>query len=201
MAYKQTKSSEIADVQYLSHGEHSNVRVTDISAGLKKRKNSEEEDDVCDVLFRSIQGQYQLRVFNPDNDEDEDRREKNQEYIPKLFAYILKKLKNKEIEVPAVNSFKELCDWFIKEAGDPKEYSKVSLELKLVGNVYNGKATVGVTRYFGWLERSDSGKKVKFSANEISANATYDKFLRDRQPSTGGEGGGTSGGGGDDLVF
>lgn len=200
MAYG-AKSSDISEVSYLGYGEHGNIRIADISAGLKKRKNSETEDDVCDVVFKNAQGQYQQRMFNPDNDADAARKEKNQEYYSKLMAYILKKLKGKDIEVPStINNWKELTDWFIKEAGQKAEYSKVLLQLKLVGNVYDGKANVVTTRYFGWLERMDSEKKIKFSANELQSNAEYDRFMADKKPKTeGGDSGGAEDTG--DLAF
>ncbi len=200
MAGYGAKSSDINEKSYLGYGEHSGVHITDISAGVKKRQKSEETDDVCDVTFTGLQGQFQLRMFNPDVDTDEERKAKNQEYISKLMSYILKKLKNKDIDVPAVGSWKELTDWFISQAGQKADYNKVSLELKLVGNVYNDKANVQVTRYFGWLERTDSGKKVKFSANEIASNNAYDAKMKTKQPKTeGGEA--TEEGKTEDLVF
>ncbi len=177
MAYG-SKSSDIKETSYLSHGIHK-VRIVDISAGLKKRAKSEEEDDVCDVIFKGVQGEFKLRVFNPDTDEDETRKEKNQKYTSDLFAYLGRKITGNEVEIPStISSWKELTDFFIKLVGTKDVYSKIPFLIKLVGNDYNGKQNITVTRYFGWLEKEKEGGKVPtFSATEIASNTAYDNAI------------------------
>lgn len=176
-----SKSSDIKDTAYLSHGVHE-VYLIDIYAGIKKRAKGEETDDVCDIMFKGIQGEFKIRAFNPDNDEDLERKEKNQKYNSDLFAYIGKRITGKEVEIPStINSWKELTDFFIKLMGPKEGYSKIPLLIKLVGNDYNGKQNIVVTRYFGWLEKK-GGKVPTFSPAEIAANNKYDAAVNKKTP-------------------
>ncbi len=181
-----SKSSDIKESpNYLGHGVNENLAIVDVSAGLKKRQKGEEEDDVCDVLFKSAAGQFQLRVFNPDKGDDAEKVAKNQKYTSDLFAYLGRKITGKDVEIPStISSFKELTDYFIKLIGPKEGYSKLRFALKLVGNVYNGKANIQVTRYFGWLERMDSAKKPVSSPSEIAKNNEYDAFIANKTPNT-----------------
>lgn len=202
MAYG-AKSSDIKEGSYLSYGEYENGRIALVDVDpAKKRVKGEETDDVCDVIFTHKGGKFQLRTFNPDTGTDEVKKEKNSEYASKLFAYIAKKLTGKEQEVPTtISSFEELTVWFLETIGPKEVYSKVPVNFKLVGNEYNGKANIQVTKYFGWLERVDSEKKPKFSPNEIASNNAYDKFLREKTPKTKTSESSDDSGGTEDLAF
>lgn len=133
-------------------------------------------------LFEGDNGQFTIRLFNPDEDSDEKRKEKNQEYYSNLISYILKKIKNVEVIVPSVSSFEELKNWTIAQLGNG--YSTVPLIIKIIGNVYNNKANIQITKYFGWLERKDSGKLPSFSFNEEQGNKEYINFINKKNKDT-----------------
>jgi hypothetical protein len=167
------KSNEIKEISYMSHGVHENVYIKEIKAHVEKSKDGSAEYDVIDIIFAGATGDFKLRVFNPDNSKPEDL-DKNQKYASDVLLYIASKLSNSDKEITGVTNWASLKSWF--KANLPQAYSSVKLALKLTGNVYNGKANIQVTRYFGWLDRMDSPKRPIMSASEIKGNLEYDAF-------------------------
>lgn len=174
-------SKDIKDVSYLGIGIH-DATLSKVSIDPFTDK-SEKVWDVIDFTFKGSQGEFTIRSFNPDDDTDDEKKGKNQVYISNLIAYILKKIKNAEVEVPStLSSFTELKNWAIAQLGT--NYMNIPLVIKLVGNVYNGKANVQVTKYFGWLERKDSGKLPIFSKGEEAKNLEYNNFGSNKAAAT-----------------
>jgi hypothetical protein len=166
------KSNSIQEsVQAMSIDIHK-AKVVEAKAFTTEPKNEGGKTfDVLDIVFKNpAQEEFKIRCFSPENDEDKTRATKSAEYYSKLVVYIASKLKGEEVELPKVKSWAEFTAAAVELLSGQDD---VPLWLKLTGNVWNGKANVQVTRYFGWLERVDSGKKPKYSQNEVKGNAEY----------------------------
>jgi len=146
------------------------------------REEGGESYDVIDIeLMNSAKETNKIRLFNPMNTSDEAIREREATYAAKVIVTFANKIQNKDIELN-VSSWEELGK-FAEKNIDVK--AKVPLLIKLIGNVYNGKARVGITRYDGWLKRFDSGESIKLSQNENKSNAEWDAFVNGAKPSSG----------------
>jgi len=172
-----SKSTDIKESAKMGVGIHENVTVTSVVAQTIEYKNGD-SGDVLDITFTKDKGlaseeDFMLRTFNPESG-NETYLEKNKEHAGALVTYIASKVTGEESEIPdTVDSWKS----FTKAAIKLIPINDTTLSIKLVGNVYNGKANIQVTRYWGWLTRTDSGKKLKFSQNELGDNAQYEKHF------------------------
>lgn len=74
--------------------------------------------------------------------------------------------------MPAQPDFDSYCNWFMATIG--QSYVGVVGELKIIGNVYNNKATADVPGYIPFLATGlGKTKSLSFSNNEVSQNKQY----------------------------
>lgn len=169
------KSSNIAESSNPMSIDVHKAKVTEAKAFTTEANKKGDTYDVLDIHFaNAAQETFKIRCFNPDSDDDKNRKAKNAEYYSKLVVYIASKLHGEEVELPKVKSWEEFCAASCELLNG---HDDVPCWLKLTGNVWNGKSNIQITRYFGWLERVDSGKQPKYSQNESKGNAEYEASL------------------------
>jgi hypothetical protein len=166
---------------------HVNLEIVELKAHTTEAKNEGDKTyQVFDIIYKNPQGEtYTQRLFNPEEG-DVSKQEKNEKTVSDTVTYIAKKVQNKDVELDG--SKIKSWDDFTKEATAMiAPFMKgVKLALKLVGNVYNNKARLGTTAYFGWLERMDSGKYPKYSPNEVESNVEYENYFKKDKSKKGG---------------
>ena len=182
MAYG-SKSSDIKDSSNLGTGIHEVVLA---EAKAQTVTTAKGDFEVLDYVFKNINGdQFQYRIFNPETSTKVEKAEKD---ASDKVVYIASKVSGKEKELPAVESWNEFTETAISLL--PKDYNKVPLSIKLIGNVYNGKANVQTNNLYnggwiggGWLERKDSGKVLVLSVQDKKSIAEYEAFLMEKPKS------------------
>lgn len=77
--------------------------------------------------------------------------------------------------MPAQPDFDSYCNWVMSTLG--QSYVGVTFELKIVGNVYNNKATADIPGYIPYMASGQAGtKSLSFSNNESAQNKQYFDF-------------------------
>lgn len=164
--------------------------------------------EALDFTFRATEGDQKGAVYNHREfsvDENDPKAQSKGENLVARLVYILsyfttgdRAAKMEEIAA-AINgalakdeSFDNLRNTVIKIAESLNYTAKTDLRMKLVGNVYRGKANVGFTGYIGFLADDRSEGPFNFGPNEVQQNAKYSAF-RSTPSTDAGEVGGTSG--------
>jgi len=169
------KSADIAESSApMSPGVHE-VWVTNVKAHTTKPKEEGGTTyNVIDIEVKNSKKESNLiRLFDPTKIEDEEKKGKEIKFAGKVITAFASKTQGEDIELSA-KDWKELGKWAVKNI-DPE--NKAKLLIKLIGNVWEGKARVGITRYDGWLKRADSGESIKLSKNENTKNVEWTEFV------------------------
>lgn len=185
MAGYGSKSENLRESSSLGVGIHSNVALKEVKAHTTEpKKEGADTYEVLDFTFKNAKGdQYTYRVFNPEKG-DALKIEQNAKDAADKVVYILAKLSGKPVEIPdTIESWEEFCA-FVKDAL-PKDYDKIALEIKLIGNVYNGRANVQAPNIYkggfiggGWIRKMSDADKLTLSDVDKKSIATYEDHLK-----------------------
>jgi hypothetical protein len=169
-------STNIAESQPMALGIHSDVEISEITALTTEPNKQAKTFDVLDIIFINKKGEdHKLRIFNPDSDTDPVRVAKNQENASNTVAYLASKVagEDKALDGSEIKSWKDFTKAAIKLIGDT---SGKLFQLKICGNVWNGKASLTLPNYRGWLESSQSSKTLAYTPSEMARNNEYKAF-------------------------
>ena len=111
-------------------------------------------------------------------DSDSGDVEKKRDNVVKRIEHILHQfVPANVIESNIATSFEQLGQWAITVLNG-KTAGVKDLELKIIGNVYNGRATSGFPNYVGFIARASrpTYKPLSFSPREVAANKEYNDF-------------------------
>lgn len=107
---------------------------------------------------------------------EEDEESKVNNKIDRIL-YIVGKITGQDKNVQG-ETWKDFTDKVVSELKPYVENKskRPELYLKLIGNVYNGRANLQIPGYKGFLERKDSGKMPTVSQKEQERNKEYINF-------------------------
>jgi hypothetical protein len=165
-------SNEIKELSPLKPGIYKNIVLAKVEALTTEGKDGKPGYEVLDFYFEGIGFNFLKRIFNPLKGEDQEKVGKAAKNASAIVLYIASKILNRDVNLPSVSTWDEFTTASI---GLFKQgFNKELLQMKLVGNVYNGKARVDTTYYFGWLKRMDEGVELEFSKQEKEENAKWE---------------------------
>lgn len=178
-----TSKAEIQDsgnASYLSMPYLGEARLTSVVVEDIESKSGDLFPDVLkfqfkvlgeDVVGNDVKGQIVEKAEFPPREDDDQKKITNKTgrigYIMKYF------MPEEDVLINNANSWREFVDIVIKRFEKNSGYVDIPVKLKVVGNVYNGKANVQIPNYKGFLQGESSDSAITFSKNELSANREY----------------------------
>lgn len=173
----------LVEVSPMSVGIHNDVEITKIEAVEIVNKVGK-KFNLLDFTFENAKGETHLhRLFNPDTETDPNKKAKKQVGVSNFVAYIATKVNGKPciFSGEGVESWEDFTTAAIELIGDG--YLGKKFQVKLLGNVYKGKASIVIPNYTGWIEPQESEKRLKFSPSEKKGNLEYKAFYETVQTS------------------
>lgn len=183
MAYGSSEEA-LKDSSALRIGVHNDIEIESIEGFTTEPNPSGKTFDVIDITFVNPLGStHKHRVFSPETETDPNKKAKKETAISNLVSYIATKVNGKPciLSGEGITDFESFTKQAIKLIGD---YAGSKFQFKLVGQVYNGKPSIGITNYNGWLEPMDSIKKLEISLKESKNNLEYTTFYSTVSTST-----------------
>lgn len=140
---------------------------------VKKDVTDKEKIQILAISWETPQGIHQHTEY--DIKPDDAKLASKSESMVKRFGHILSQYGVPAATIDAMppqESFDTLCNWFMATLG--QLYVGVAGELKIVGNVFNNKATADIPGYIPFLATGlGKTKSLSFSNNEVSQNKQY----------------------------
>lgn len=174
MAYGSNENA-LKESAPLGVGIHQDVSLVEIKAFKTEPNGQGKVYDVIDFKFENPVGKsHTIRQFDPAGSAP-DKVAKNQTKVSNFVAYVATKVKGVDtiLSGDGIKTWEDFTKKAIELIGDPKE---VKFQLKLNGNVYNGRASVVISNFGGWLERQESKLRLEFTPSEKQGNNEYDAF-------------------------
>lgn len=160
----------------LEPGIYENVTLKEVKAERTTKGDGTEGKNILTFLFSTPKGEHQHTEYEVDpTDAKADSKMKN---LSKRVGHIMTKFVAEEVvKGITASSFQEYATK-VAQILNPIAPSVKDLEIKIVGNVYNGKATSNFPGYVPFISRKSgaSYKRLQFSANENSQNKEYTNF-------------------------
>lgn len=161
---QESQYANYLNMPYIGPAVVSNYELTEI-AGQDNVFSVEFELQGSDIKDQNVEGFIHSRLeFEPEGDE------KLQKAVDRI-AYFAKKFAAEE-DVMAIKgqNWRDYCSKMIQLL-NAHNVKGAEATIKVIGNVYNGKARVQSPKYPGWI--STDGKPLVFSKKEMEANAEY----------------------------
>lgn len=124
-----------------------------------------------DMLKFTFSNGYEAVELEPDSEDKEEKLAQRVMYMLDKFGADVTLLNAENIEKAGVDSFKSYGDYVATIPFD----KELEQQIKLVGNVWAGKASVKLPKYTG----GTIGTDLKFSAKELEANDEFNSFKPD----------------------
>lgn len=157
----------------LPPGIYKGFNLTEVKVDSATKADGTTGKRIITFLFTGPNGQAhqhtEWEILATDND-----AEKKADNLVLRIGHILRKFVSPEVVAANVaTTWEQLTAWVM--ATLPQGFQTVSLDLKVLGNVYNGKATSAFPGYLPFVVKS--GDPLSFSAKETAANNEYYAFI------------------------
>ena len=152
---------------------YKNYELTDVKKDKTTPKDGGEGTAILTFTFDGEKGPVQHTEY--DIKAGDEKAASKAENMVKRVGHILSRVGVSK-EVLATNNnttFDAYANWVMGVLGT--SYKGIKVDIKIVGNVYQGKATSGFPGYIPFIEKSPSN--ISFSATEVSSNNAYFKTL------------------------
>lgn len=171
----------------LPPGIYHDVELEKVEFTKSTKKDGENGKNILTFLFKTPQGYYQRTEWEVlSEDKDAEKKAAN---LVKRVEHIMRQFVGVDvIESNPSTTFEQYGNWVVNILS-PVIKGVKDLEIKIIGNVWNGKATSDFPNYVGFIARKmrKTYKPLSFSAQEIAANKEYIDFISSR-PDTENEG-------------
>lgn len=161
------------NIPSLPPGIYKNFKLEEVKKDLTTPQGDKVGTAIMTFLFIGAEGAHQHTEY--DIKADDAKATSKSESMVKRMGHILRTFGVAQATLDAMPqqpSFDAYCNWVI--ATIPQTYKTTPVELKIVGNVYNGKATAGFPGYIPFLASGLGGtKSLSFSSSELAQNAAY----------------------------
>lgn len=174
MAYgaKAGTNYEGLQIASLPPGIYKNYELTDVKSDQATKQDGTQGKSILTFLFEGAEGPFQHTEWEVDAT-DSKFEEKSDNQV-KRVGHILSKFISKDIiDANNATDWASYKVWVMTALGSA--YKGVKVDFKVIGNVYQGKATSGFPNYLGFIVKA--GEPINFSASEISANNAYTKAI------------------------
>lgn len=146
----------------------------DVKKDRTTPKDGGEGTAILTYTLEFPEGSHQVTEY--DIKADAKDAEKKADNMVKRLGHVLRQfgIPQETIDANSSTTFTQLQDWFMSTLGQAHVGVK-SLELKVVGSVYNGTAKSEIPGYIPFLANTarQGYKPLSFSASEISNNNAY----------------------------
>lgn len=160
----------------LEPGIYENVSLKEVKVEKTTKADGSEGKNILTFLFSTSKGDHQHTEYEVDPTDI--KAVSKMQNLSKRVGHIMTKFVSEEVVKGIIaNSFVEYATK-VAQILNPVVNSVKDLEIKVVGNVYNGKATSGFPGYVPFISRksSPSYKRLQFTANENGQNKQYSDF-------------------------
>lgn len=176
---------KVNELPILAPGIYQRFRLAKWSIGPVKKQDGSEGKKVITFTFKGkytkgaseYVGEYQHTEWETDD-------AKKATNLVKRVSHILDALGVPEEKILSnkTTTFDDYMAWVNDILIDHKpNLPKALVDIKIVGNVYNGKKTSGFTPYLGFICTSGT-KELRFSSQEETANLQYSTFVVKSKP-------------------
>lgn len=160
----------------LSPGIHE-VELIDVKKEKTTRATGEQGKTILTFTYKKADGTMHQHTEYDVLPTDKDAEKKAKEMTTRVGHVMTKFISKDIVDANASTTFEAYADWVIASLGGSFKGVK-DLELKIVGNVYEGKATTQVPLFPPFLARKSSPtyKGLAFDAYQNGQNAKYAAF-------------------------
>lgn len=161
------------NIPSLAPGIYKDFKLEEVKKDVTTPQGDKVGTAILTFLFIGKEGAHQHTEY--DIKADDPKVASKSESMVKRMGHILRTFGVPQATLDAMPqhaSFDAYVNWII--ATIPQTYKTVNVDLKIVGNVYGGKATAGFPGYIPFLASGLGGtKSLSFSNNETAQNAQY----------------------------
>lgn len=172
MAYGAKAGTNYEGIQIASlpPGIYKNYELVDVKSDQATKQDGSIGKSILTFIFDGAEGPFQHTEWEVDAT-DSKFEEKSDNQV-KRIGHILSKFISKEIiDANNATDWASYKAWVMTALGSA--YKGVKVDFKVIGNVYQGKATSDFPNYLGFIVKA--AEPISFSASEIAANAAYAK--------------------------
>lgn len=166
-------SYEGLSIASLEPGIYEDASLVKVEVTKTTKQDGSEGKNIITFLFSTPKGDHQHTEYEVDPTDA--KAQSKMQNLSKRIGHIATKFVSEDVvknikATSFVDYGNQIANLLNAACGAVKD-----LEIKIVGNVYNGKATSGFTGYPPFISRksSPSYKRLTFSANENKSNGEY----------------------------
>lgn len=164
------------NIPTLPPGIYKNCKLIDMKKDVTTPSGGGEGTKILSWTAEAPEGLHQHTEY--DIKADDPKAQSKSDSMTKRIGHLLRQFNIPQATIdamPVQPDFESYCNWVMATLG--QSYVGVTFELKVVGNVYNGKATSDIPGYIPYMASGNAGtKSLSFSASEVRQNQDYNTF-------------------------
>jgi len=174
---KKGTNYEGLSIPSLEPGIHS-VELVEVKKEKTTKASGEEGRTILTFLYKTPEGLMHQQTEYDVLPTDKEPEKKADQMVARVGHIMTKFISRDIVDANSATDFNSYADWVVASLGSAYKGIK-DLELKIVGNVYDGKASTQIPLFPPYLARKSATgyKPLSFDAYQNKQNSTYNNFM------------------------